>query len=193
MKNMLKTGAATLLALAIASPAAAGCLNLFQHIPNGPFGGGSFQLDANTQITIKPTEFWGPPAAPTPNMGPVEMRNLARCFGGPTALQLNNARVAIYIEQRDPDAKLVNVNYCDFGGYENVSLNERTPPDFIGEIDTVPPQLPNANGQPENVEVRENPIQGGVEGKLVISAESDYIREVWVGGQEFFFHSICVN
>ena len=90
MNLFAKTSIAAVIAAILATPVAANCLNFFQHVPAGPYHGGVYNLDANTQIVVKPTFFWGPPGAPAPNFGRVDMIKNT-CFGGPATLQINNA------------------------------------------------------------------------------------------------------
>ena len=191
--NRLKTFMTAWVAgLAMASTASAGCLNFYQHVTPGPYAGGVYQLDANTQLIIKPTAFWGPPGAPAPRFNVIEATK-SDCFGGPVSLQFNNASVAIHIVQREPSAKVVNFNYCDWGGYENVGADYSAPPSYIGEITQVPTNLPDPFGGTVRVYANEAPFPGGKEGKLIYEAIKSPIIYMEVGGQEFFGHSICVN
>ncbi len=191
MITTLKTAAAVATALSLAAPASAACLNFNQHIPNGSFGGGIFQLDANTKILIKPTVFWASPP-PTPTFSGLTMDS-STCFGGPDALHFNNTSATFQIIQQEQNAKVIHFNYCDLGGHENVGADGSTPPQFIGEITNVPPTLSDPFGGQVRVAVSENPIPGGKEGKLIFEATSDPVILMEVGGQEFAGHSICIN
>ena len=192
MKLLKTLGTAIVASLAIGSTANAACLNFFQHVPGGPYAGGVYQLDPNTQIVVKQTAFWGPHGAPAPRFGGIEF-DKNKCFGGPASLVINNASLAIHIIQKEPNAKVVNFNYCDLGGYENVGADLSAPPSYIGEITHTPGSLPDPFGGSVKVTVKEGPIPGGKEGKLIFEATSLPIAYMEVGGQEFFGHSICVN
>ena len=186
MSIFSKTSAAAALLATLAGPAAANCINLFQHIPPGPFTGITIQADPNTVMILEPAKFFGPPGNPQSNFGSTEMV-AQRCFGGPEVLNLNNVNLLVTIKQKDPNVKQANINFCEYGGYENVGANHDLPPAYIGDIDAVGPTLPNANGDPEDVQT----VRSGDEGKLVFTSRSDYIQQMLVGGQEFFVHSIC--
>ena len=177
--------------LAMASTASAGCLDFYRQVTLGPYAGSVYQLDANTQLIIKPMAFWGPPGAPTPHFNVIKATK-SDCFGGPVSLQLNNVGLAIYIVQREPNAKVVTFNYRDMGGYENVGADYGAPPSYIGEIAHAP-HLPDPFGGTVRVYANEVPFPGGKEGMLIYGAKKKLVTYMEIGGQEFLGHSICVN
>ena len=156
---------------------------------------GQIQLDANTTVRLGEDTLFGPPGTNPPNnfFGSVKPDEEIRCHGTGPSIWLSNANLRIEVQQNEPAAKLIRVNYCDMGGYENVGASLRSPPEWIGEIDAVPPQLHDANGQPVDTLALEQPKPGGQQGELVFRAFADYLRGATVGGQEFFIASICVE
>ena len=188
MKNLMNSAIAGLTAATLASPVAADCFDLAPHIPPGPFFGTSIQVDSNTVISLTPTQFWWDPATPATS-GPDATMEPNECFGGPSALNLNNTNLTVQISQRDPDVKQFQMNFCDFGGFENVSASPANPPAFIGDIPNVPPVLIDAHGDPVDVLTSLAPP----EGKLVFRATNWPITYMRAGGQEFFVHGFCIN
>ena len=191
--TFLRTLAAAAMTTATAiTPAFANCVTLSNHIPPGPFFGTTIQMDANTAIQLVPMKFWWDPATPASNPPRARMDAIP-CFGGPASLNLNNTNLVVNIIQQEPDAKIANINYCDFGGFENVSATVTSPPEYVGEIDMIAPPLSDPFGGAVDVSVSENPIPGGVEGKLGFEPQDRYLRVMVAGGQEFYVHTICVN
>ena len=122
MKRLTRTVLAAIASFSVTAPALADCFNLAQHIPPGPFFGAAFQVDANTTVSLTPTQFWWDPTTPASGGPNAEMVPNA-CFGGPASLNLNNTNLTIQIFQREPNVKELQLNFCDFGGFENVSAS----------------------------------------------------------------------
>ena len=191
--TFLRTITAAAIASATATTAAfAQCVTLAAHIGPGPFFGTTIKVDENTRLQLVPMKFWWDPG--TPASGQLRARMVGNpCFGGPMSMNLNNTNLVVNILQQEPNVKVANINYCDFGGFENVSSTVTSPPEYVGEIDMVGSPQTEPFGGAVNVSVSEQPIPGGVEGKLIFEPRERPLQVMVAGGQEFFVHTVCLN
>ena len=199
MKSLFLT--ALVASLSVGQIASAGdCLNIFQIAEKeGKFPEGQYTLDGGNVVTLRLTEFWSMGTPSTPTIGNAEVVELD-CFEGPRSVQLSNISLAMQIDHNVSDSSKINVNFCDYGGHENVSARYASPADFIDNMPRVQgKELPDQNGDPVNMSVSwGQPIvnSGGVQvatvGKLIFEAK-DPLETIVVGGQELFIHSICIN
>jgi hypothetical protein len=77
--------------------------------------------------------------------------------------------------------KRVELQFRDIGGHENLSVNGSQL--FVGELTAAPTTV-----QGIVITVSASPISGGKQGKLVLTGK---IRNLRVGGQEFFVDNVC--
>jgi len=187
--------------LSIGQVASAGdCLNIFQIAKEeGKFPEGQYTLDDGNIVTLSLTDFWSTSRPPTATMGFARVVEMD-CFGGPRSVQLGNISLMMHIDRNVSGSSKINVNFCDYGGHENVSARQAAPADFIDNMpNVVGKELPDENGNPVQMDVSwGQPIvnSGGIQvattGKLIFEAKEP-LETIVVGGQELFIHSICLN
>lgn len=170
------------------------CLNIFNVEQPGRYSGGTYQLNDNTIIQLGLAPLWNRSIPPLTSFNFAEVKTHPDCFGGPSSLWLNTANLVINISQRKETANHINVNYCDFGGHENVSVGFSAPAQFVDEIDRIHGrQLFTVFGEPVDMAIRRGQqTRSFKEGKLIFKSEIQ-LSTLMVGGQELFIHSICVN
>lgn len=189
MKTLLKGAVAALTSLSMTAPAFANCFSLEQFVQQpGPFYGTSIQLDGNTVLSLVPSQFWWDPATPATTPPNAEML-ASNCFGASMGLFLNNTNLTVFIHQREPNVKSIQMNFCDHGGHENVAANNANPPEFIGDIPNIPGVLMDPFMDPVQVVTSLAPP----EGKLVFEATGAYLDYMRAGGQEFIVSGFCIN
>lgn len=188
----LQNAAAAATITAIASSASAACFDVDRHLPNGAFNGGTFQIDANTTISIRPSTFYWPGSPPTPNFTSINM-DQQPCHGAQRSLNMNNANMLVQISEMKPIAQQIVVNFCDFGGFENFGAGT-VPIQHIGEAALVPANL-NTTPPGTSVYALYMPFGGAPnnEGQVSVGTTGSTFNFVEFGGQEFFVQSICVN
>ena len=89
------------------------------------------------------------------------------CFGGPGALAVNNVSLLMNFRFDPGEYTSVNVNFCEYGGIENISSRLINPADYIDQIElAVSALLPDSSQGETEVNVRIQPISGvsGIEG-----------------------------
>ncbi len=167
------------------------CLDFGSVAPLGPYNGGRYELNANTNIDVGLVEYWATRSAPEPFGGATVTST--SCFNGSRAVGLSNVNLAMTITQRRPDARLININFCTVGLKENISARKQRPPDYIGESRRAPQQpIPDHLGGTVTMDISGGSSTGVYEGKLILNAPND-LQTLIYGGQEVYVVSVCIN
>jgi len=112
------------------------------------------------------------------------------CNDNSTALFMNGSNLYITIKPLEAPVTKVEIDFCDFGGVDNVSVRHKQV-DFIGKLIAAHGKnLPSHVGDPVRVEVNNiRSFSWGSLGDVVIPYED--LREVVIGGEELFINRIC--
>ena len=114
------------------------------------------------------------------HFGTATVENALVNFGTGKIMNTNNINLRFDFTGLSYNVHEVILEYVDFGGFENLSVNDE--PIYVGEL-TAAPGFPGVL-----VNVTMDPVSGGHKGMLILTGE---IHSLTIGGQEFFLDNIC--
>ncbi len=188
------------MALAVASPVTAQdpeCLAFLEveEITVDEYRGGEYELSDNTVLTVSVEPHYARNAATGQIdrlFGEARMVQTT-CNKGPEAMRLTHVNLRFNIDQDRPDARRVNITYCERGPIENFSAREIEPPDLL--VDTPRAHnkaIPDADGREVGIEIEFEQVPGGTDGKIIFNGRDD-LTDVVYGGAELEIFGICIQ
>jgi len=124
-------------------------------------------------MTLSLTNFWSTTTLPAVIRDEAEVVQ-HDCFENPVSLQLSNVSLKVQLTNNPDDIARININYCDFGGHENVTARDAQPADFVDDVRRLDGErLPDHRGDGVGMSLRQGPdilnsggVRIGYEAKL---------------------------
>ncbi len=159
------------------------------------YEGGTYQLDQNTTVKVSVEDHFAYNAlsGQLQQLRDSAFMTVSNCFRGNASMRLTHVNLRFQIIQEEPDARVININYCERGPGENIGARVVQPPDYIGDTPKAHGKtIPSHTGSAVGLEVDFAQRTGGTDGKLIFNS-NEHLTDVIYGGVELDVHAICIG
>ena len=166
-----------------------------EEINAGEYRGGEYELSGNTvlKVSVEPHYARNAVTGQIDRLFGEARMVTTSCNKGPTAMRLTHVNLRFHIVQDRPDARQVNITYCERGPIENFSAREVDPPDLLADTPKAHNRaLQDASGRQVGIEVEYEEVPGGTDGKIIYNGRDD-LTDVVYGGAELEIFGFCIQ